>query len=169
MKNNMYIDSPLIYDDTIVSKSHNTKVYKNAVLLTSGTWSDMISNSRILYKEEILSKYAKSWDSSYIDLQHSHHPLDMAGTVRNQRWGYSDKIKKKAVIGDLYIDKTLHAGNEISKLIDSGIVNQVSVEMITEDYWDTASTTRAVSEIKFLGLAILGGPSIPACRDTIIQ
>ena len=167
--NKVYINTPLIYNDTIVSKSHNTKIYKDAVLLTPGTWSDMISNSEILYKDEILSKYARNWETNYLDLQHSHHPLDMVGTVRNQRWGYSDKIKKNAVLGDLYIDKTLHAGSDIVKLIDSGIVNQLSVEMTTEDYWDVKEKSRAVSEINFLGLAIIGGPDIPACKDTRIR
>ena len=123
-----HIVIPLLYNSSLIFKSNDTKIYRDAVLLTPGLWADMISNSNILYKSEKLTEYATNWSNNIIDLHHSHHPLHLCGTVRNQRWGYSDKLGKYAVLGDLYIERCLSAGKEVATLIDLGLVNQLSVE-----------------------------------------
>ena len=159
-----YANIPLKFSDKIISKSHDIRIYKDAILLTPGVWADSISNNDVLYRSDILSKYSTNWSSNYIDLQHSHHPLDLCGTVRFQRFNNG------RLLGDLYIDKRLNAGSEIVKLIDAGLVNQLSIEMMTQDYWDSKDMIRYAGEITFIGLAILGGPShSSACSDARIR
>lgn len=151
------------YDSQVSNKSHGMRIFKGAIVLTPGTWADMVTNANVLYKSDVIDRYSGNWVSNYIDLQHSHHPRDLVGTVHNQ---YSKNGILKA---DLWIDTNLTAGKDIVRLIDSSIVNQLSVEMMTNDKWDSNTHVRSVETIKFLGVAILGGPSIAACVDTRIK
>ena len=159
-----YADLPLEFNNKIISKSHDIRIYKDAVLLTPGVWADSITNTDVLYRSDILSKYSTNWSSNYIDLQHSHHPLDMCGTVRFQRFNNGK------LLGDLHIDMKLDAGKKIVPVIDSGLANQLSIEMMTQDFWDSHDMVRYAGEITFIGLAILGGPSHgAACSDARIK
>ena len=153
----------LEYDSQISHKSQGMRIFKGAIMLTPGTWADMVTNANVLYKSDVIDKYSNNWVSNYIDLQHSHHPRDLVGTVHNQ---YS---KNGILKGDLWINTNLTAGRDIVQLIDSNIVNQLSIEMFTNDKWDSNTHVRSVELIKFLGVAIIGGPDIPACKDTRIN
>lgn len=146
------------YGPEIIYKSDTVRVYEGATLLTPGKWADSISKSYILYKSPILSKYATNWVTNHINLGHDNvNPLSTVGTVHKQRW--EDGVVK----GDLYINTALSNGREIVTSIDAGLVNKLSVEMNTDDYWDSTEKAKYADNIRFLGLAIIGNH--PAACD----
>lgn len=142
----------------------NLRIYKGAVLLTPGTWSDSITNAPVLYRSDKLRKFSKNWEANTLTLGHDPmgaDPLKVIGTVENQRW------ENGAVVGDLYINTILRSGQDAVALIEAGLINNLSVEMRTKDYWDSKDNIRCADDIRFQGVAIVG--SHPACKGTRIK
>jgi len=151
------------YDKSRVQKSHGYEVYKDVVIFTSGTWADTITNCDVLYKEDVLRRHYSNWDKySYVNLGHSHYPLDFVGTVQN-------KYYDKGVKADLYINQNTSNGKDIIEKINSDEINQLSVEMKTDDYWDIENMMRSAEKILFLGVSIIGPFPGPACSDARIK
>ena len=123
----------------------------------------MITQSPVIYKPEVIKKYSSNWKSNYIDLGHSWAPLDFIGTVQNQHFF------ENALHGDLYINPNTRNGEDTITLIDCGILNSLSVEMMTDDSWDSDSQMKCANELEFMGVAICGPQPGPACKDTRIQ
>jgi len=141
----------------------NVRIYEGATLLTPGSWADSVTNAPVLYRSDILKKYASNWEDNILTLGHDpmgSDPLKVVGTVQNQRWSNG------AVIGDLYINTSTQNGRDAVALIEAGLINNVSVEM-TKDYWDSVNNTRYADNIRFQGVAIVG--SHPACKNTRIK
>jgi hypothetical protein len=154
----------LDYSSSIIEKSNEGgyRIYKDVTVLTPGKWSDMITNSPVLYKSDILRKHFTSWSDRYVNLGHSHYPLDYVGTFRDE---YFDN----GVKGDLYINPNTSNGRDIINKIDSKEINLLSVEMQSEDYWDSEQMMRCADNIEFLGVSIIGPFPGPACKDSRIQ
>jgi hypothetical protein len=149
-------------ESILKSKSGHTRIYKGSIILTPGVWADSVSNSNILYKSDILKKYSTNWTSNHINLGHDNaNPLSLVGTVQNQRW------EDGAIKGDLYINTQLFAGGEVVKAIDAGLVNKLSIELESKDYWDSTKNVRYADDMKFMGVAIIGDH--PACKHTKIR
>jgi hypothetical protein len=145
-------------------KSNDIRIYEGSVLLSPGTWADSVTNAPVLYRSDILSKYASNWEDNLITLGHDpmgSDPLRIVGTVQNQRW------ENGSVVGDLYINTKTQAGRDAVSLIEAGLVNNVSVEMMTKDYWDSNKNVRYADNIRFKGVAIVGNH--PACKNTRIK
>lgn len=153
----------LEYDDNIFLKAGNVKIYKNVKFITPGEWSDMITNAPVLWAEDKLKKFSTNWYSNYVNLGHSHEPLAFIGTVQNQKWFNG------AVIGDLHINPKLTNGKDTIEGIDSHLLNHVSIEVGTEDYWDSAKQKRCADNIIFLGVSIIGPWPGGACPDAKIH
>ena len=146
----------------LINKSNDVRIYRGATIVTPGVWSDMITNAPVLYTPEVLKKFATNWDSNYLDLGHDiGNPLSIIGTVQNQRW------EDNGVKGDLYISQLTQNGRDVVSLIDAGLVNHLSVEMTTKDYWDPKEMVRCADDIIFLGVAVVG--PYPACKDAKIK
>ena len=147
------------YDERQIGKDSDTKIYRDATLLTPGTFSDSITRSPVKYSEEVLMRTYHKWNSNYLNIDHSYKVLDRIGRVMNPH--FSDgKVK-----GDLYIYPITENARDTIKLIDSGLINWLSVEIQTIDKWDEHEE-RYVDDMEYLGLAVV---SEPACKDALID
>ena len=153
-----------VYDKSLIQKSYGRQIYKDVTILTPGEWADSITNAKVLYKEDTLRCNHLNWEnrSGYVNLGHSHYPLDYVGTVQNQ---YYDK----GVKADLYINENTSNGRDIIEKINADEINNLSVELKTQDYWDTEHMMRSPEKILFLGVSILGPFPTPACADARIK
>jgi len=136
----------LSYDDKIIEKDGNARIYRDATLLTPGAWSDSTGMSAIEYTEEELKKSASNWESNYLNVDHNWGVLSRIGRVENTHWN-------KAVKGDTIA------------LIDGGLVNELSVELMSRDVWKAEDEKRYATDISFVGLAVV---TLGACSETSI-
>jgi len=150
----------LDYDTKILSKSTDARIYKGATLLTEGEFSDSITRSPVVYTQEEISKSAGNWTQNYLNLDHSFDVRDRLGFVKDTYFS------KGVVKGDLYIFPITQAARDTIALIDAGLVNWLSVEITTEDYWNEDDNKRYASNIEFIGAAIC---LYPACEGTRIK
>lgn len=147
------------YDKTQVGKDSKTKIYRDATLLTPGTFSDSLTRSPVKYSKDVLSKTYNNWKSNYLNINHSYEVLDRIGRVMNPH--FSDgKVK-----GDLYIYPITENARDTINLIDEGLINWLSVEIRTLDKWNR-NEERCVEDIEYLGLAVV---SEPACKEALID
>ena len=153
-----YIDVPFQYDSIIKSKATSATIYRGAILLTPGKFADKITNDFVLYKAEILRKYAKNWISNYLNLDHSRFPLHRIGYVENPRF------QDNALKGDLYIFPLTTTAKDTIALIDNGLVNKLSIEMRTDDYYDYREGCIIADDIEFIGCAVVTNPADPHTR-----
>jgi hypothetical protein len=149
-----------VYDNKIIQKSGDARIYNNAVLLTPGAWSDAMTRAPVEYTPEQLSKSATRWEENYLNIDHSQGTLDRIGLVKNQKW------YKNSVMGDLYIYPITQNAKDAIALIDAGLVNSLSVELSSVDRWDFNSNMRFAEDIAFFGLAVVLNP---ACKGAHIR
>ena len=86
--------------------------------------------------------------------------LDRVGMIENPHFE-DGKVK-----ADLYIYPVTQNAKDVINLIDSGLVNWLSVEIKTEDVWDYNKNIRKVNWMSFLGCAIV---LYPACDEALIN
>ena len=148
----------------IINKSKQ-RIYKNAVLLTPGTWADSTSNMYNYYPKEVLKKYAGNVITNYIDINHDYrNVLYRIGEIKNQHWDE----QKNAVVGDLYINLDTSIAKDIVALIDNNTINGLSVEIGTQDVWDFKLDMPRVEYIEFYGVSIVP-TEFTACKDAKIK
>jgi len=151
---------PFEYNEKIISKSTDVRIYREAVLLTEGEFTDSISRSPIMYTKAEISKGSSNWSNNYLNLDHSFEVLKRLGFVKNPI--FRDGCLK----GDLYIFPITQAARDVIAQIDNGLVNWLSVEITTEDYWNNKDNKRYASNIEFMGAAIV---LMPADKNTRIN
>ena len=149
---------PFEYNKKLQSKSTDARIYKDTILLTPGEFTDSISRSAVVYTEEAIRESASNWSGNYLNLDHSYSSLDRLGFVKNTYY------RKGAVRGDLYIFPITNNAKDIIALIDAGLVNWLSVELTTDDYWDSEDSKRYASDIKYIGAAICLSPADTSTR-----
>jgi len=147
------------YNKRLVGKSSDLRVYKDTTILTEGTFSDSLTREGVKYSKDVLKNTVKNWQSNYLNIDHSHNVLDRIGTVENARFE-GNKVK-----ADLYIHPITTNAKDTVKLIDDGLINWLSVEIMTEDSWDR-NNERYVKDMDYIGLAVV---SAPACRQAKIN
>jgi len=148
------------YDKSLIGKSTDTKIYRGATLLSPGEWTDSMSQVAIEYTPNILRKYAKVWEDYYLNLDHNHSALSRIGKVHNPRW------ENGAVKGDLHIYPITQNAKDIIQLINNDMINWTSVEIRTKDIWNEIKGMWSVSEMDYLGAAVV---SLPASRGSKIK
>lgn len=161
-KNLKTIHNPMVkfeYDKSLFGKSTDVRIYHDATLITPGVFSDSITMSPVKYSEDVLSTTVNKWHSNYLNINHSRNVLDRIGRVVNPY--YSDGRVK----GDLYIFPVTQNARDTIELIDEGLINWLSVELITEDSWDR-NDERYVSDLKYMGVAVV---TEPACSNAKID
>jgi hypothetical protein len=147
------------FNKNVIGKDSKTKIYRDVTILSPGTFSDSLTRSPVRYDEEVLSRTYTKWNSNFLNLDHSDDVLDRIGLVMNPH--FSDgKVK-----ADLYIYPITRNAKDTIALIDSGLINWLSVEIMTSDRWD-ASDERYVDDMEYLGLAVV---TMPACKDALID
>jgi len=156
--------APLSYNNKIISKS-NIRIYRDAVILAPGVWCDSVTRADVEYTAKALSQYATNWSRNIIDLDHDLGVKSIVGTVENPRF------YRNQVLGDLCLFPDITAGKDTITLIDAGLVNALSVELMTEDSWNTQKNMRVADNIEFIGCAILSGHPVrpPACKEARIK
>jgi len=157
------IHTPLVkfeFDNKYVDKSTDARIYRDVTLLLPGSWSDSITQSPVLYREDVLKKYASNWEENYLNLDHSYKVLDRIGYIMNPHFS-NGKVK-----ADLYIYPITRNARDVISLIDKNLINWLSVEIKTEDDWDSRNNIRYVRQMSFLGAAIV---TSPACAGAKIK
>ena len=135
------------------------RIYKNSVLITPGIYQDSASRLKIFYKADVLKKNATNWKSNFLNVDHSQSILSRIGFVESPKW------KNNALTADLRIIPATNNARDIVNLIDNGLANFLSIEAITEEFYDQKLCCLCLSEIQFLGAAIV---TTPAVADAII-
>lgn len=151
---------PLKIGTKIIQKSSSDRIYKNVILLTSGDWSDSITNAPVRYSNTILKKYAKNWIQNFLNLDHSFETLKRIGWIENTYY------KESKLLGDIRISTSTPNGKAAVAHIDAGLVNGLSVEVMSEDKWDSNERVRLADKLDFVGAAVT---IIPADDNTRIQ
>jgi hypothetical protein len=159
-RTNHKLISKFSYDNKIIQKSGDARVYNNAILLTPGSWSDAMTKAPVEYTDKQLSKSASRWEENYLNIDHSRGTLDRIGLVKNPKW------YKGAVMADLYIYPITQRARDTIALIDAGLVNSLSVELSSVDRWDFNTNKRFAEDISFFGTAVVLDP---ACTSTKIR
>lgn len=150
----------LSHKSKIIGKSGEFKVYRDVLLLRNGTWTDSVSMTPTVYSKEAINKFGKNWSENYLNNDHSRAVTDRLGFVKNP-YGVGGKL-----YGDLYILRKTSTQKDTIALIEAGLVNHLSVEVLTEDEWNSDEQKNYVSSMEFVGTAVC---TEPACEDTYIK
>jgi hypothetical protein len=67
----------------------------------------------------------------------------------------------------LYIFPVTEAAKSTIGLIDSRLIDWLSVELTSEDYWDNKLNKRCAGDISFIGAAIVTNPADPHTRIVV--
>jgi len=160
---NEYVNHKLVrkfeYNEKIIQNYGDARVYRDCIMLTPGSWTDSMTRAPVEYTVEELSRAATNWLRSYLDLDHQFGVLDRVGYVRNQHW------RNNSIMGDLYIYPITQNARDTISQIDAGLINELSVELMSRDEYDYESDKLLATDIKFLGCACV---TDGACRDTKI-
>ena len=161
-ENIKFINTKLEYKTKLIHKDRHggARVYKDAILLTPGEWSDAVTKAPVLYSSHEIKKSASNWERDRLNVNHSWFVEDQIGYVRNTYFS-DDKLK-----GDLYIYPITNRARDTIALIDAKLVNDVSVEVATRDEWDTEKGMRIAKDLLFFGLAVV---TDGACSDARIK
>jgi len=160
---NLHLHTPLVpfkYNKKEISKSTDIRIYRDVTLLTPGEYSDSLSSYPIRYTSSELKNAASKWEENYLNLDHSWNTLDRIGYVENPRF------QDGAIKADLYIVPVTRNAKDTIGLIDAGLVNWLSVELKSEDVWNSSDNKKDATNIVFIGAAIV---LYPACSDARIK
>ena len=149
----------LEFNDKLISKSGEFRIYRNAKLLSPGEWTNMFSPVPTYYSPTVLSKYATNWSGDIINLDHSRDVLKRLGYIKNPYWDGS------SVRVDLYILSKTQNQKDTIALIDSKLINWLSAELLSEDSWNNSKNMPESKFIEFLGVAVV---SEPGCSESKI-
>jgi len=130
------------------------KIYRNAILLTDGIWTDSLTKTPVEYKKSMIDKYGRNWTRNFLNIDHDWSVRSRIGRVFNQ------KARDGKVYGDLYIYPGTRVAKDTINLIEHDLINWCSVEILTNDSWDKDRQMYVVENMEFIGCAIV---SEPAC------
>ncbi len=151
---------PFEYNNKIIQKAGDARIYLDTILLTPGSWTDAMSMSPTEYTSEELERSAGKWESDYLNVDHSYTVCDRLGYVRNPHW-YNE-----SVMGDLHIYPITQTAKDTIALIDANLINSLSVELNSNDVWKSSEEKRYATDITFVGAAVC---TFPACPDSKIR
>ena len=157
VKTNHKLSVKFSYNDKIIEKSGDARIYRDAILLTPGAWSDSLAGAPVEYTPSELKKSAGKWTSNYLNLDHNWSVLSRIGYVENTHWN-------KGVRGDLHIHPITQNAKDTITMIDAGFVNHLSVELMSEDIWKAEDEKRYATNIEFIGLGVVLHPACPDSR-----
>lgn len=136
------------------------RIYKDAVLLTEGVYTDSFSRRTMFYDGNVIAKNAKNWKSNYLTIDHSKSILDRIGYIENPHWD------GKSLLADLRILPITQRAKDIISLVDNNMASGFSIEAETEEVYDTKRKMLRLSNITFLGGSVV---TSPACEDAGIN
>jgi len=134
------------------------RIYKGAILLTEGIYTDMYSQKTIYYDGRVIRKNAKNWKDNYVTIDHSTSVLDRIGYVENPRW------EDDALKGDIRILPITTRAKDVINLIDNDLTRGLSIEAETQDQYDGELKCLRLIDITFLGVSIVTDPACEMAR-----
>lgn len=145
-------------------------IYRDAIILSPGTWDQQDQKSQIYYPLEVCKRDATNWKRNFIYVIHTErsdgtptNAFNIIGRVENQHFDYV----KNAIVGDLRIMPITQAGRDAISLIDRGIIKFLSPEVRTWDSHNYSTKRREVSKLEFNGVALV--VDNPACKTSGID
>jgi len=152
---------PFKYLDGIIVKSgDDDKIYKGVVFITSGDWTDSVTQAPVRYTSDVLKNYGTNWSGQFLNLDHSWEALKRVGWVENVYY------TNGAIKGDIRITRKTTQGKDAIASIDAGLVNGLSVEVASNDIYDFEKNIILADELDFVGCAIV---THPACSNSKIR
>jgi len=145
----------------IISKSGESRTYRDVILLTPGDWTDSRTMAPVRYTPELLKEFHNRWSKDFLNLDHQWTVLNRVGWVKNPRC-----LNDGTIIADLKISKVTQNGKDIVESIEDGLINELSVELMSDDKWDSKEQIRLANDIEFIGCAIV---TEGACQETKIK
>lgn len=136
------------------------KIYKECTLIKPGTYADSSTATAHFYDGNVLRKCVHNWKSNYLNINHSNNPLDRIGFIDNPKW------KDDSIVADLRILPVTQRAKDIINLIDNGLVYNLSIEAEIDREYDPSIKMMKITNIDFLGCAIV---TDPACKDAVIN
>ena len=133
--------------------------YKDVEMLHPGTYTDSLSGQMITYDRKELERHAFDWKDNKININHSHHPLDLVGEV--VRPFYSNA--KNALSGTVRIYKVTQAARDIANLIDLGFVNKLSIELECKSE-EVKDKGLMATDVIYEGVAVVLNPADTATK-----
>ena len=142
--------------------------FPSRILLESGVPTfDMMSHGiPVVYTEKALKSF--ELDSDPIPLYQQHTGSDPNNYPTSLVVGYIDNIKYNTgkLLGDIHFLKDSEAGKHAAVIVNKGLMRGLSVEVITDEIFNTKEKRIDVNNIKLLGAAIV---SKPACGNCYIN
>ena len=130
------------------------RVFRNSVLLVPGIFQDSASKLKIFYKSDILEKNAKNWKSNFLNVDHNSSVLSRIGFIESPKW------ENNALMADLRILPITTVARDVLNLIDREIINSLSIEALTDEYFDQNLSCLCIKNIEFLGAAVVTNPAV---------
>jgi len=155
------IQLPMEISTKIISKSGKSRTYRDVVLLTPGDWSDSQTRAPVRYTPDLLKSSFNNWSRNYLNLDHMWTALNRVGWVENVRCRNDG-----AMLADIKISMVTQNGKDIVEQIENGLINELSVELLSDDIWDNKERIIMANDIEFIGCAIV---TDGACRETKIK
>jgi hypothetical protein len=112
-----------------------------------------MSSYPVYYTEDNLKKSAVNWKENYLNIDHSYEVLKRLGFVKNTYY------RDKSLRGDLYIFPITQTARDVISQIDAGMINWLSVEIMSNDYWDSNINKKCAGDIEYIGAAIVTMPA----------
>lgn len=136
---------------------------RDVILLAEGTWTDSNVRTPCHYSADVLKKYASNWKDNGV---WSRHPggsprsvADKIGTVINCRYD----PEHRAIVGDLLFHRRNQMSRDIADMVQTGLVNAVSVEIGGEEYYNRKTKMNEAVSIDGYGVAIVDRGACDVC------
>lgn len=150
---------PLQYKKSRVVEKSNKVVFKDAILLTEGTYVDAFSKTPTYFPNEVIRRYHANWESDYIDIDHKFDSvLYRIGKVKNPKFA-NNKLK-----ADLEIYTVTQNAKDVVALINAGLITDVSVEVEVDEEYDPSLQCMKATSLKFIGVGIVTEGACPSAK-----
>lgn len=155
---------PFKYDKKIVTKGEGRR-YNGMEILHAGEFTDSIGQVPIVYSSEELSKVPNtlSKKNEYFTIEDDrvfinidHRPDEVLSRI-----GYAPNIyfEGDTLKADGYLHCLTQQSKDVKTLIDSGYVNSLSVEIMTDDEFSHEDHKLHAKAIVLMGLAVVTMPA----------
>ena len=136
-------------------------VIKDVTLLAAGTWTDEAQRSACEYSGDVVTRYATNWADSTLWARHAggvpRAVTDGIGTIENQRPG------PDSTVGDLRIHGLTQQSRDTIALIEAGVVDYFSAELVGPEKWNVGRKVYTKEAITYLGGAVVNKGACKTC------
>lgn len=144
-----------------VRNADGSLTIRDARMLASGTWTDSLQKTACHYSPELLRANAGNWVDNGI---WSRHPGGMSRSITD-KVGIADNFRflVDAVVADINIHCMTQKSKDVAALVEAGLVNYVSSELMGTEHWDAANNWYEATDLTFTGAAIVNRGACTTC------